>query len=751
VPDSEVIHSRPDILSAAIEKHQAGQLASAAGLYGQLLARDGEHVDALHLLGVLRHQQGDQATAVDLIRKAIALRPSVPAYHANLAEAYRVQGQFERAAGCCRTALRLWPDYPEAHCNLGLALQGLGRHSDAAEQFRDALRLRPNLAAAHNGLGITLRELGQLDAAFDHFRRAVELAPDYPPARTNLGQCLLDRDQPEEALPHCQEAVRLQPDLAPAHHNLGNVLRAMGRLVDARAAYLEALRLDPNLAMSHAHLGLVLQQDGQIDDALVWLKQAVDQEPANADFWEYLADLHMEREESAQAIPCWAQALALQPERAAAHSGLGWALHEEGRPAEAEEHYRKALQLRPDFAAARLSLGGLHEENGALAEAESAFRQALDLQPTFALPHARLATLLRGKLGDKDLAALEARLEDAQLADGPRARLLFALGHVLDGRGEFARAADCLRQANALSLALARKQKREYMPLEHERFVGKLLSSFDETFFSRNAGGGLNTRQPVFVFGLPRSGTTLVEQILASHSRIFGAGELRLGRQMFEAIPAILGRPNGPLECVPELDHAAIQRLAERHMEALRALDGEPVERIVDKMPDNYLYVGLLAALFPRATFIHCRRDLRDVAVSCWMTDFRSIRWANDPDHIASRFRQYRRLMDHWQTTLPVPVHEVFYEHLIDDFEREARRLLTACDLEWEPACARFHETTRPVRTASVMQVRQPLYRRALARWKNYETTLADLFAQLPLGCKAGSETGAVRNGDRTL
>jgi tetratricopeptide (TPR) repeat protein len=714
--------------------HRTGQLKPAAKLYEQLLAEDEESADALHLLGVLHHQQGDHARAVEEILRAVALRPNIPAFHANLAEAYRALGQFDRAAGCCRTALRLWPDFPEAHCNLGLALQGVGRHAEAVEQFQHALRLRPDFAEAHNNLGISLRELGQVDEeALKHFRRAVELAPDYPPARTNLGQLLLDRGQPEEALPHCREAVGLQPDLAPAHHNLGNALRALGRLVDARSAYLEAIRLDANLAKSYAHLGLVLQQDGDLSDALVWLKQAVELEPGNPDFWEYLADLHTDREAFAEAIPCWEQALALEPKRPSAHSGLGWALHEEGRSAEAGEHYRQALRLKPDFAAARVSLGGLHEEQGELAEAETAFREALKLQPTFALPHARLATLLRGKLSDADLSALEGRLADPQLADGPRARLLFALGHVLDGRGDFARAAECLERANALSAAMNRKQEREYPPVEHERFVDKLLSGFGPEFFARTLGAGLDTRRPVFVFGLPRSGTTLVEQVLASHSGVFGAGELRLGRQSFEAIPSILGRSDAPAVCVPDLDHAAIHRLAERHLEGLRVLEGKPAQRVVDKMPDNYLYLGLLTALFPQAAFIHCRRDLRDVAVSCWMTDFRSIRWANDSELIASRFRQYRRLMQHWQRVLPVPVHEVVYEQLIDDFEPEARRLLAACGLDWEPACARFHETARPVRTASVMQVRQPLYRRALARWKHYEGTLADLFARLPL------------------
>ncbi len=676
-------------------------------------------------------EQGDHALAVELIGKAVALRPNAAALHANLAEAYRGLGQFERAAGCCRTALRLWPDFPEALCNLGLALQGLGKHADAVDQYRRAIELRPDFAVAHNNLGNALRELGRLDEALDHFRRAVELAPDHAPARTNLGQMLVDRGRAEEALPHCQEAVRLQPDLAPLHHNLGNALRALGRFAEARAAYLEAIRLDPNLARAHAHLGLVLQQDGQLGDALVWLRQATEMEPANADFWTYLADLYADREEYAEAIPCWERVLALVPDRAAAHNGLGWALQEERRLTEAEEHFRTALRLQPDLAAAQLSLGGLHEELGDLAAAEAAFREALRLQPAFAVPHARLATLLRGKLPDADLAALEHRLADAELAEGPRARLLFGLAHVLDAHGECARAAECLRQANALALELARRQKRDYAPADHERFVDNLIRAFDADWFARRSGAGLPTRRPIFVFGLPRSGTTLIEQVLASHSRIHGAGELRFARETFEAIPAVLGRPAAPMECVAALEPAAIRRLAEQHEDRLRGLD-RSADRIVDKMPDNYVYVGLLSALFPQATLIHCRRDLRDIAVSCWMTDFRSIRWANDPAHLASRFTQYRRIVDHWRTVLPARMIEIDYEETVADLESVARRLIAAAGLDWQPACLAFHTTQRPVRTASVTQVRQPVYTQSVARWKHYEHDLGELFEALP-------------------
>jgi tetratricopeptide (TPR) repeat protein len=723
-------------LTSALEMHQAGKLSFAGHLYEKVLAQEQENADALHLLGVLHYQQGEHRRAVEEIGRAVVLRPSVAAFHANLAEAYRALGQFERAAGCCRTALRLSPDYPEALCNLGLSLQGLQQHAEAAAQFRRALERKPDLATAHSNLGISLRELGRLDDALVHFRRAVELDPKSPTARTNLGQILIDQGKAEEALPHCQEAVRLQPDLAPLHHNLGNALRALGRFADARSPYLEAIRLDPALARSHAHLGLVLQQEGDLGDALVWIKQAIDLEPENASFWEYLAELHADREEPADAIPCWEKALALDPQRASAHNGLARALQDEGRPAQADEHYRAALRLEADFAAARMSLGGLHEEMGDLAEAEADFREALRLQPAFALPHGRLATLLRGKLPDSDLVALEERLADKNLADGPRARLLFALAHALDARAHWARAADCLRQANALSLELARRQKCLYTPAEHERFVDGLVREFTPDFFARIAAGGLDTRRPVFVFGLPRSGTTLIEQVLASHSRVHGAGELRLVRQTFEALPAALGRSEGPLLCLTSMNGAVTHTLARLHLEALEsqveASARGQVERIADKMPDNYLYLGFLAALFPRATFIHCRRDLRDVAFSCWLTDFRSIRWANDPEDIVSRFQQYRRVMDHWEAVLPVPIHHIDYEEAVRNLESVARRLLAACGLDWEPACLEFHRTRRPIRTASVAQVRRPLYRQSVARWKNYELELTDLFARLP-------------------
>jgi hypothetical protein len=266
--------------------------------------------------------------------------------------------------------------------------------------------------------------------------------------------------------------------------------------------------------------------------------------------------------------------------------------------------------------------------------------------------------------------------------------------------------------------------------------VSALIQSVDRPFFARLAQAGLKTNRPVFIVGLPRSGTTLIEQILASHRQVLGAGELTLTRGDFEAIPGLLDRAQLPAaECMGLLTEDAIKQLAAGHDRLLDELDNGNgnAARIIDKMPDNYLHLGLIAALFPNATLIYCCRDFRDIALSCWLTGFRTVRWTNAIEHIASRFVQHVRLMDHWRKVLPAPFHQVEYEETVSDLEGTARRLVAACGLEWDPACLQFHRTRRPVRTASFAQVRQPVYASSVARWKNYQNELADLFAALPL------------------
>ncbi len=727
--------STKDLFAQAVELHNAGRLDVAFATFAKVVAREPANPQAIHWMGYIHNQRGEYERAIELLKQAIVERPSTPSFHLTLAESFRNLGQLKRAVGCCRTALRLYPDYPEALCTLGLSIHALGRPGEAVDYFRRAIELRPDFAQAHRDLAMVLRELGQHDLALEHLRSAVEMAPRYAAARTGLSLVLLDRGQPDEALIHSQEAVRLQPDLAIHHHNLGNVLQRLERWHEARGAYLEALRLDPDLAHSHLQIGMTLKVDGQLAEAAPWFKQAIDLNPENAWFWEQLGDLEMERQEHGAAILCWERAIDLSTnERPGPHISLGWSLQEEGRLEEAVEHYRTALRLQPEAVMAYINLGGIHEELGEAAAAEAAYRTAARIQPDFGLAYARLGTQLRGNLPDAEIVAIEDRLADPELNPSTRARLLFAFCLVLDGRGEYARAAECSRRANALNMELARTA-RGYKPDLHVQYVESVMRGFTPDLVEQLSGAGSEDVRPVFVFGLPRSGTTLVEQVLASHSRVFGAGELKFARQSFDAIPAVLESPVTALESISRLTPQAIEQLAKQHLHRLENLvKTRPAERIVDKMPDNYIYLGLLAAIFPRAVFIHCRRDLRDVALSCWTTDFRpeNIPWASEPSYIGSRFEQYVRLMDHWRSVLPARIHEVNYEEAVGDIEGTVRYLLNACGLDYEPGCLEFHRTQRRVKTASLVQVRQPVYTRSVGRWRNYETELGDLFRTLP-------------------
>lgn len=717
-------------LKRALDRHQAGHLDEAARGYEAVLRRQSDHPGALHYLGLVTLQRGDHRRALGLLEKALAAAPDDPAVHANLAEACRAGGALDRAAECCRRALDLQPAFPQAANNLGLILLATGETAAAVEQFRHTVTLRPDVALFHNNLGNALRLHGEVPTAVAAFEEAVRLDPGCAEARANLGQLLLELNARERALPHAREAVRLRPDLAEAYNALGNVLRALGRFDEARQSFREAVRLNPGLAVTYNNMAQALQEEGQLREALAWYQEALLRDPRSALIWANMASAAEEQGNFPAAAEHYRVALDIDPRLPEAHHGLGFVRHQQGQLAEAAASYREVIRLRPAFAPGYCNLGSLLEELGDMTGAESSYRTALRYDPALPAAHAQLATLLRGKLAEEDLAALRGVLANPRLTLHQRLALDFGLAHVLDGRGDYAAAADHLRRGNAQCLALWERQGQGYDPDAHSAFVGKLCAVFSPAFFAGVRGFGLDTERPVFVVGLPRSGTTLTEQILASHSRVFGAGELNLVKSGFDSLPLVMGSPLAPADCIPRLDRPTVRGMARHHLDALARLDPS-ADRVVDKMPDNYLYLGLLATLFPKARIVHCRRDLRDVAVSCWMTNFRHIRWAADPDHLAARFTDYVRVMEHWRRVLPVPVLEVDYRETVDDLEAVARRLIDWCGLGWEPSCLAFHRTARPVRTASVTQVRQPIYRRSVGRWKNYEPVLGSLFARL--------------------
>ena len=265
-----------------------------------------------------------------------------------------------------------------------------------------------------------------------------------------------------------------------------------------------------------------------------------------------------------------------------------------------------------------------------------------------------------------------------------------------------------------------------------------LIETFTPSYFQRVANFGRANETPVFIVGMPRSGTTLTEQILASHPKGYGAGERNFASRTFARLPQLVQlEGQSPIDCVDTVSSKKVTALADWHLAQLARLvekSGQSVgeiDRVFDKMPENYSLLGWIATMFPTASIIHCRRDPRDVAVSCWLTHFKEIRWAFDVDHIAHRIQQYQRLMEHWRRVLPVPILEIDYEETVADFPGQTARLLQHVGLPWHDACLSFYQTERLVRTASVTQVRQPVYRRSIERWRHYEQPLRAMFGRI--------------------
>jgi tetratricopeptide (TPR) repeat protein len=569
-----------------------------------------------------------------------------------------------------------------------------GRLQAAEQIYRQILAIDPNHPDALHLLGVLAHQVGRHEVAAEYIGRAIAVKDNAAAFHNNVGEVYRALHRPAEAVACYRRALKLEPGYAEAHSNLGNALWDQGKLDEAVACYRRALKLKPDYAVAHSNLGNVLWDQGKLGEALL----------------------------------CCRRALELKPDYAEAYNNLGNVSKDQGKFSEAVACYRRALELRPDYAEAHNNLGSVLEEMGDLQGAEGSFRAALRHNARFAFAHYKLAELLRGKLPDQDLAAQRRLLEEAELTGAQRLFVHFGLAQVLDARGEYAEAAQHLARANALQLAEWRNRSQEYDPQEYHDFAARMIEVCTPEFFERVRGFGLQSDLPVFVVGLPRSGTTLVEQVLAGHSQVFAAGETKLAG---DTMGALGGEGADLIEGLRRLDRQTARRLASGHLERLGAFSRTAL-RIVDKMPDNYLYLGLLAVLFPRAKFIHCRRDLRDVAVSCWMTRFREIRWTNDQQHIASRFHEYQRLMEHWRKVLPLPLLEVDYEQTVADLEGMARRLVAWCGLPWEPGCLEFHRAKRPISTASAVQVRQPVFKTSVARWKHYEQPLASLLSSLP-------------------
>lgn len=718
-----------DIFSEALEHHRAGRLLEAGEIYRAILAQHPDHADSLNLLGVVAHQQGNDAQAITLAQQALRLRPDDAKYHVNLAAALRGLHRFEEAIESCQTALRLNPDQLEARLNLGMAFHGAKRWAEADEQFRRVAEDRPGDSRGPQLLGDCLHAQNRVDEAVAAYREALKRNPNDAAANLSLGTILLTAEHAGLAEPFLQRAAALIPNSVPALQNLASCLVQLGRERDAVSLYEQALRLAPDgldLAVSLGHAWLACGERTAAED---WFKRVLALNPKHSAAISGLADVRQESGCPEESVPLYEQALQIDP-MSNAYKGLSDALWELGDVDQALQVLRTAVVHHADKPECRVRLGKMLVSAGELEEGKSEFHEALRLLPGYLQAVTELANVLGAKVSDEDRAILDQAVE-LRVPALERAAMHFALFKVYDGRKEYARAAEHAHRGNELNKAYYDARKQGYDAAHYHQFAEQIIEFFTPELFVRTQGFGRFDERPVFVVGMPRSGTTLVEQILASHPRVFGVGERRFAGHTLTRLPETLGLGLDPKLCFERLSSDAVQRSADWHLQQLHRLDGGRAARVVDKMPDNYALLGWLAILFPKARFIHCRRDLRDVALSCWTTSFHKIRWSNDLEQIAGRIREYRRIMAHWKKVLPRPVLEVEYERLVANQEAESRKLIDWLLLEWDPACLTFYKTQRAVQSASVTQVRQPMYTRSVGRWKNYAAALRPLLESL--------------------
>jgi predicted O-linked N-acetylglucosamine transferase (SPINDLY family) len=381
-------------LDLAVRQHQAGRLSEAELLYRQVLAQQPNHVDALHLLGVVHQQTGRLDDAEKLIRRAIALRPNFAEAFGNLGNLLRDKGQVDDAIAAYRRAIALKPNFADAQSNLGNALRDKGQLDEAIAAYRTAITLRPNFPDAHNNLGNALKDKGQLAEAIAAYRRAITCRPDFVEAHANLGVALREFGQFDAAIAACRQAIALRPNFAEAHNNLANALNERRERDLAIASYRQAIALRPGFADAHTNLGNLLTEKGQLDEAIIAYHQAIAVRPTFAEAYANLGNALREKGQLDDAVVACRQAIALRPDFAGAYCKLGNVLQSKREFYESIAAYRQAIALRPTYAEAFNNLGTALKETGRLDEAIAAYRQAISLDASESRHHSNLAYIL---------------------------------------------------------------------------------------------------------------------------------------------------------------------------------------------------------------------------------------------------------------------------------------------------------------------------------------------------------------------
>ena len=620
----------------------------------------------------------------------------------------------------CRGALLDFPGEPNLLSLLGAALNRQGRGEEAEPLLRRALEEEPGYAKGHEELGRSLLHLGRTEEAIERLRRALQLDPKLQSAQLALVQALTGTGRTEEADELMQAFLRADPvreliAQAAEHHRAG-------RLEDAETVYREILRRDPRNLEALRLLALIAMKTEHYGQAESLLKRAVEIAPDFLAAWIDLSRAQLERQELQAALASIERAVQLNPRSASVQINLANVQARSGDHDQAIESYRRATELSPDPPGGYLGLGNTLKTVGRQAEAIAAYRRATVMRPDLSEAWWSLSNLKTFRFEDHEIESMQHQLEVPGISDEAQVQFSFALAKANEDRGDHARAFEMYERGNRKRRAL-----ENYDPVETEFINERIVKVFDAGFLARHAGRGHPDPAPIFVVGLPRSGSTLIEQILASHSEVDATHELpEAGRVIQQINRNRSDRVTYP-EAVRDFDDGTWAALGRAYIDqTLQHRRSAPY--FIDKMPNNFASIGLLNLILPNAKFINARRHPLDTCLSCYKQLFaRGQPFTYDLTELGEYYLQYERMMAHWYAVLPGRILDVQYESVVADQAAQTRRLLEFCGLRWEDACLRFHETERAIRTASSEQVRRPIYSSSVGVWKHYSQELAGL------------------------
>ena len=602
----------------------------------------------------------------------------------------------------------------------GYREQQAGDLGKAEKRYRGVLKRDPENVHALNLLGMLCVNANRPKEAVRFISRALAVDGGDPDAHANLALAYKDTGKPGKAVPHFRESIRLKPGNPVVHNNLGNVLRLLERPAEAANCYERALKLQPSFAECWSNLAAAMNESDRQEQGLRAADRALQLDPGLAQAWNNKGDILLAQAKYGQALEHYRKATELSPKYAAAMINMARVQRDMEAPEEALATLGKVLDIEPNNPEAHHVLGVLHEQMGDRTSAATRFQAAIDSAPEMGIAHYQLAQI-NGRAGtDAELAAMRAAWEMPHLSRNNRMYLAFGLARALEQRGEFDEAYAFVAKGNAM-----KAETKPYDDDETAEYVDGLYERAATAVSRIGLAAGCPDGRPVFVVGMPRSGTSLTEQILASHSAIAGAGELSYAYDTAHRVRGITGEkfPNN----MDRLTPAQFRELGEYYL-SRHSAHSLAARYVVDKTPLNFQYIGLLGIALPRARFIYCHRD---PVANCWAIhripfDEKQT-YAHSLTALGQYYQRHCGLVARWQGLFPGRILNVCYEDTVADVESQSRRLLDFLNLPFESGVLEFHRTRRLVKTPSASQVREPIYADAVTAWKRFEKHLGPL------------------------